>query len=128
MEWQGERCEGNGKCTTCPKLQNKNVYKIWNNLFQHYHLSTPLPVCLFVFCCFFLQTHPHFILALLNDPCVHLVLHHYTHYLPHLSYLLLSATLLNLAATKQPFYKSPLHHSTLTFYYAILPNFYYACL
>ena len=55
-------------------------------------------------------------------------------YLPHpfeFYTLLLSATFLNLAATKQLFYKFahlPLHYSTLTFYHAILPNFYYTCL
>ena len=53
VEWQGERYEGNGKCTTFPFFQNyfpkkKMLYKIWNNLFQYYHLSTALPVCLFV--------------------------------------------------------------------------------
>ena len=80
---------------------------------------------------------PHFFFALPTDT-LHLVQYHYTPLhdstFPHpfeLCYLLLSATLLNFAATKQPFNKFahlPLHHSTLTFYYAILPNFYYACL
>ena len=91
------------------------------------NFCTPLPVWLFVL--FFIYTHTSFSLSLLTHAySLCCIATHPSATLPspillNFHYLLLSATLLYFAATKQPFYTFahlPLHHSSLTFYYAIL--------
>jgi len=69
-----------------------------------------------IFFCF-----PMFVFALPTNPCLHLMLHHYTPIHSSQPYLLLYATLLK---QNNPsiynFPHLPLHHTTPTFYYAML--------